>query len=168
MIRDGAIAGLLQRHMGEVPEPDEEGVWSVVVDDRLPVFLRSMDESEAIFVSAGVGSLADDHAPAMLRHLLAANPYWHAHTGFCLGLVPGTGSVLLTGLIAQGGTDDSLDGWFQDFIQAAFSWRDELRHLAAGEEAEPAVETAAETAAEVAAEVADGPHVEPSHLQDFV
>ena len=160
MISDEAVAELLRRQMGEAPDQDEEGVWSIVIDDRLPVFLRVIQETGALFASAGIGSVADDCPAGVLRQLLAANPYWQAHSGLGVGLIPGTSSVLLTGRFTDDDAGERLDHWFEDFIQAAFSWRDELGRMTSVDDVEPVVETEEIEAAH--------PLAEPSHLQDFV
>ena len=77
-------------------EPDETGLYSLLVDDDYTVFLQSVGEMTLI-ISTGIGIIPDHEAPAVCRALLESNNFWLESGGFSLSLVPGSLQVLLSG-----------------------------------------------------------------------
>jgi hypothetical protein len=112
-------------------EPDEAGLYTLLIDGGLPVFLRLTPERDGVVLFAGLGTLAADRAGAASRALLEANHFWTETGGFTLCLVPGTLNLMLVGrerteALAQEG----LFPLFDRFVSAATVWRHRLPTIA--------------------------------------
>lgn len=134
---EDVLAGLGERTGIASLEPDEDGLYTFVIDEVLPVFLRPADD--AVLLYAGLGTLPAAGADVACRHLLEANHLWLQAGGFSLGLLPGTSSVLLA-------ARERLDGLevagfftlFDRFVEAASACRERLPELAAASPAQDA------------------------------
>lgn len=121
------IAGLADALGHDTLEPDEAGLYTLLVDGGLPIFLRFTADLEGVVLFAGLGTLAPETAGSASRALLEANHFWTETGGFTLCLIPGTLNLMLVGrerLAAFG--DGGLFPLFDRFVGAATVWRHRL------------------------------------------
>jgi hypothetical protein len=118
-------------------QPDADGMYSLVIDGGLPVFIQPVaggdsDEAAAgVILFAGIGALDPDTADAASRALLEANHFWGDTGGFTLGLIPGTNNVLMCGRERDSQLGDGgLFRLFDRFVSAALHWRRRLPNIA--------------------------------------
>ncbi len=117
-------------------EPDEDGLYSFVVDDGLLVFLRPLEadanaEGGGIILFAGIGTIAADQVEGASRALLEANHFWAETGGFTFSLIPASLNVLLSARErAVHLQDGGLFDLFDRFVSAADYWRQKLPTLA--------------------------------------
>lgn len=132
MAEGSSIIAELASALGlDMLEPDEAGLYTMLIDGGLPVFLRFTPERDGVLLFAGLGTLAADRAGDTSRALLEANHFWTETGGFTLCLVPGTLNLMLVGrertaALAQEG----LFPLFDRFVGAATVWRHRLPDIA--------------------------------------
>jgi|GEM_PF-2727262 len=112
-------------------EPDEDGLFTFLIDGSLSIFMRLAPDDEHVMFFAGLGSLDKENADIVCRALLESNNFWHGTGGFTLSLIPGTLNVLLTARerlvsLSESGVFDLFDR----FIAATQVWQAKLPYLA--------------------------------------
>ncbi len=110
-------------------EPDEDGIFTLLVEDQLPVMLQFL-ENGSVSLAAGIGSLEGKDVGLACRRLLEGNHPASPTAHFTVCLLPGTLNVMLTGQVVTPINDaEGLVTIFDAFVTAAEAWRDALPDL---------------------------------------
>jgi hypothetical protein len=124
------IAALLRRLGLPDLQPDADGVLTLYLETDFPVFLRPGADGGSLLLHAGLGDLGDADPARVLTALLQGTTLEMGRSCLALGLVPGTGLVILIGRESFAGLDvDALMAKFDAFVAAATGWRELLRGL---------------------------------------
>jgi hypothetical protein len=120
--------------------PDEQGIYELLIDDRLPVLFQPTDDEATLVISAGLGEIPPEAMAEGCRRLLERNLGSLAATGTGVGLSPESGNVMLMARLALAGLDAAgLAEVLEGFVMLADDWRDVLEGLDTAEaEDEPA------------------------------
>jgi hypothetical protein len=126
--------------------PDEQGIYELLIDDRLPVLFQPTDDAATLVISAGLGEIPPEAMAEGCRRLLERNLGSLASTGTGVGLSPESGNVMLMARLALAGLDAAgLAQVLEGFVLLADDWRGVLEGLDT-DEAEGEAEAEAEPA----------------------